>query len=306
VTVKPCNKSIAKTFQKINIERFYLVMHFDAFSPCQWERVKLRIRSYNDLQQFQSFGSLDELNHSVKSFKEFYSDELNYSDLALIDILSQYSVKYMGVCYLKNKTLCDITERSESTIERSKRKLKKLGFITTVKTTRGVKCPGQGANVMVIQPFKLEIDKPMDNPCDNGIIKTLDQTQDKVTDLNKRKEVELDHTFVNDQFVHPYFIKIAKCFVDKQSVINSLWSKVKLAAYKNNMESDSNVMINVATYALKMTIGQLKRKRLNNVMGYFYTVLNAKFEARYYDQYFEDLEKVGFDSEPVEGHWLFF
>jgi hypothetical protein len=262
------------------------------------------IASEETFVNLSSFDSIEVLNQTVRQYKELYKDKLSKSTVSVLNHLHRFSALYKGCSFMCKNNIANALKMSRKTVIRACKALEDLGIIKQYEMKRKSDMR-QTSNAIVIQPLV-----PQEETKTNY---NLSHQEDNYSSLkqktiNKRKQAdspneptELDHTFVNDQYAPSEFISLAKCFYSSFDMINSLWSKVKLAAFKNNMETDSDVMLNVGIIALKTTIGQLKRKKVKDVFAYFYRVLEAKFELCY----FEQLNQLEFEPKLPENHWIF-
>lgn len=255
------------------------------------------------LREYQTFKSVQEMNENELLALENFNLSEAQRDLYLL--LCRHSVKFPGVSFLKVDSMAEVLKTSTRTVRRHLKYLQDMKLIKRIRQLRIVS-GGFGASLTIICPIDLSYRTSVEDAYTTYNLKTFDEDETIKSktiskDLNKRKQNELDHTFVNDKYVSPSFIKIAKNYYNDFSMINSLWSKIKLAAYKSNFENDLETVSNVGISALKMTIAQIKRKKVKDVFAYLYRVAEAKFEACY----FEQLDKLSFNPEPVDGHWLF-
>lgn len=252
------------------------------------------IRNYSDLKDFSTFQSVQEMNESIYAFKQEHSYELNKSDLALLDLLSQYSCKYRGVSWLKNETIINAMNKSESTVERAKRKLKKLGILKVIRTQK--RSGGSGANLYIIQPFKATDsnsegvnDKMNDNPNDiekqreinakedKSINKALSQANYKYIRKQRVPLDELDYTFSPSHIPMP-FIKTIKPFFSRAKDIYFFWGKVRQAYKISNLEKPVEYYINTVIKAFKESVFAAKRHIIKkDFTGYLFGTLRGLF-----------------------------
>jgi len=85
------------------------------------------------------------MNHNVKQFNK----ELSAKHYAILNLLSKYSCKVIGVSHLKIETIAKQLNKSVATVKRYISYLKQNGFISILNTCR-IKKGGKGANVYVI------------------------------------------------------------------------------------------------------------------------------------------------------------
>ncbi|QIH79463.1 HTH domain-containing protein (plasmid) [Macrococcoides canis] len=97
------------------------------------------------LNHLATFETKHDLNETVKA----YNKELNKQHYETLRLLSQYSLKVLGVSHLKIETIAAKLNKSVRTIKRHIAYLKANGYITVVNTVRRV-TGGKGANAYVI------------------------------------------------------------------------------------------------------------------------------------------------------------
>lgn len=101
-------------------------------------------------KSLQSFGSIDELNESIKYAYKNLSQYMTPTSLKILGLLSKYSVKYLGVSFLSKSTIADELNVDIRTVRRSIRQLEELGLITSyrLKRTTGDKRESSSAVVL--------------------------------------------------------------------------------------------------------------------------------------------------------------
>lgn len=104
------------------------------------------------LNEYKTFDNVQELNYHVKlhTNKRYY--DMNETQRQVLQIIAQYSVKYVGACHLRIQTIADALGKSRRTIERSIRILIDLNVVDRLNTTRRV-TGGKGANIYVVKPY---------------------------------------------------------------------------------------------------------------------------------------------------------
>lgn len=103
------------------------------------------------LSQYQSFDSVQELNHHVKQHTNRRYHDMNETQRQVLQLISQYSVKFAGASHLRIQTIADAIGKSRRTVERAIRVLIDLNVIERLNTTRRVS-GGKGANIYRILP----------------------------------------------------------------------------------------------------------------------------------------------------------
>ncbi|WP_371017408.1 helix-turn-helix domain-containing protein [Pseudalkalibacillus sp. JSM 102089] len=241
------------------------------------------INSYADLKQFVSFKSVDDMNNIIDQFKIRHKYDLNKSDLALLTFLSQHSCKYPGVSYLKNSTICAAINKSESTVERSKRKLKQLGILC-IKSTKK-RHGGTGSNIYVLLDDSTCLDKS-----DNVEMTTPYKAHTSIKANNKelrhvgeeKTQSGLDLSYLPKSISADFAKEVFKFFPSPYTVYR-YFGKVMQAHKQSNLECNVSDVMDQAIHAFKSTIFKAKMatahgtKPIRNITAYFYGTLRTAF-----------------------------
>src|SRR5690625_4613161 len=107
----------------------------------------------NYLHKYKTFDSVQELNLHVKQHTNRKYNDMTETHRQVLQIISQYSVKYPGACHIKMDTIAKAIGRTRLTVLRAIKTLVELRVIDRIKTTRRVS-GGKGANMYVILPFE--------------------------------------------------------------------------------------------------------------------------------------------------------
>ncbi|WP_075618817.1 helix-turn-helix domain-containing protein [Paenisporosarcina indica] len=103
------------------------------------------------LSDYQTFGSVQEMDTHVQQHINVNFHELNQTDLAVLSLISRYACKYPGVAHLKVETITKSLSKSDATIRRAIRKLERLHVIEKIQFIRRV-AKGYGANILRVLP----------------------------------------------------------------------------------------------------------------------------------------------------------
>ena len=102
----------------------------------------------------QSFESVEEMNKAVKQHKKLVNSKKHKNIYKLLDVISQYSCKYVGVSWLCQRTLAKMLGVDYRTVQRGFDKLEELGIVTIHECYRDGGDRRQTSNVYVINPIK--------------------------------------------------------------------------------------------------------------------------------------------------------
>ncbi|RFU70319.1 hypothetical protein D0469_06890 [Peribacillus saganii] len=220
---------------------------------------------------------------------------LTKSEIIALKQLSKFACKYPGVSNVKIGTLLSACfekgkEISRSTFERMLRKAKAIGLINVINTMKNGR---KGHNVYVFLPYSPVTDS-LSNQSEvlkDEKIEVLKETVNPSESNNKnnnKRTIALDYEFVSDR-VPQEFVSLTKYIFNDFKVIEKLWSKVSIAAYKHCYENDPTLILDIGLSSLKQLIRALKVKQVRDKYAYFYGTLIKKFQ----DQYFKELFILG-------------
>lgn len=237
------------------------------------------------LTRYQTFQSKNELNDAVNEHLTRHRYDLTNTDRDILQMISRYAVKYPGVAHLKADTIAQAIDKSKRTVQRSIRKLERLGIIERLPFIRKIS-GGYAANVYrVISPVSPR--EQAAEPC---------QSTDKPAKIANepstsfKQNNNLVNTYANTPQPTTHYGKFRQLIaatlgnVDKQ-LIYRLYGVYKgqstpllrLNAYKKD-EVES-----VGLQALKTAIMSTKRKNIRNFCGYYNGVLDRMFDRLYHE-----------------------
>ncbi|WP_411953577.1 helix-turn-helix domain-containing protein [Alkalibacillus sp. S2W] len=101
-------------------------------------------------QQLSTFDTIETLNETVSEHKE----NLTGNARELLDVISRYAAKYLGVCYLRKNQLASMLGVTRRTIIRLCKHLEEADMIEQYELHRPTGDRRQSANAIVIKPVK--------------------------------------------------------------------------------------------------------------------------------------------------------
>lgn len=104
------------------------------------------------LRELESFSSVAEMDNFISEALEVL--ELSELDRKLLRLLAGHSCKFVGVSWLKVDSMADALGVSYKTVQRALKRLKEIGIIKRIRTSRAVS-GGFGASITVICPIVL-------------------------------------------------------------------------------------------------------------------------------------------------------
>lgn len=245
-------------------------------------------------EAYSQFVSLTDFNHSMEIWLLEHKSDFSKGELMGLKRLVRFAAKIPGVCNAKIGTILKAIHEehhenaiSRSTFKRMVLKAKEIGILTVHETER--KNGSQSSNLYVFnrfpvnEPPKAEI---MNQPKEtSNLLKT-----EKEQKNNKRKEelFQLDHTYVSSK-VPQEIVQLVKYFYSDAKTIEEYWNMTEIAAYRNNIEKERELILDVAIESFKQLIRKIKlTNAVKKPIAYFYGILNKQFKYRYYDALYEE------------------
>jgi hypothetical protein len=241
--------------------------------------------AYTNLSTFET---IEELNETVRSYKHDMADELNKTELAVLDLLHRYSAKYKGVSFLCKNRIAELIGKSRRTIIRVCNRLEALGVIRQLPMKRASDMQ-QTSNAIVIQPVKTD-DVVLNVP--HGINSSMStnvtqEVSENVTPIKQnislKQKPYLHNTYPSGPVpATPYamFKQFVNNFVNDPKLTNKLYGIYLAQTYYIRDVYDSGELFNIGLQAIKETFQASKRKRLRNITGYYHGTI-----CRMYDRY---------------------
>lgn len=259
------------------------------------------------IEQFETysqFSSLKDFNTHMEMWMAIHKDDFSKGERVGLKRLVRFAAKIPGVCNAKIGTVLKAIHEehngngiSRSTFKRMIQKAIGLGLLIVHETER--RNGSQSSNLYIFQPFPTNgLPKEEDLNHHN---KTSNLSKTKNIKIKERKETEssdpsedkndkpLDYTYTSDRV--PYsFSQVVRYFFPEAKKIEEFWKMAQIAAYRNNCESQTDLVVNMAVHSFKQMINKIKASTIHKPIAYYYGILNKKFE----ELYFEELYEMGF------------
>ncbi|AST91092.1 helix-turn-helix domain-containing protein [Sutcliffiella cohnii] len=248
--------------------------------------------SYEMIQSYQSFQSIEEMDKCVRGFLYIHKGELSEGTISVLKFIWRHSVKVPGVSFAKNDTIAQFVGVSKRTVIRAINKLEELHILKRVHTAR--KNGKQGVNLLIIQSHQ-PIDELKNTVSSQPV--TLDDTpikqrekhqslcentnrndvkDDKNAHPEKENLVLIDSSFLPDT-IHQNFIQAADPFFSAIEIYK-LWKRVLIAYNKINFNRPLEELMHVVVSSFKQSMFMKKMKKIRSTFeGYFYRVLHENF-----------------------------
>ncbi len=255
------------------------------------------IASIDSYQNLSTFNEIEEMNKTVRMYKDTIKSSVSRSDvqarlITLLELLKRHSCKQIGVSYMSKNTIAEKLELSYKTVQRLMKKLEDLGMIRQIPMKRK-KDMLQTANAIQIIPAKNEVSdkKPNKKSKKCPTIKTTSVFLKQKLN-NKRKSVSFSESNFVAHWVPESFSKLVNYYYQKAEIIQEFWKVVKQNnAVVNHMDGSraftDNQLLRIGEIAFKEFVMKLKAgKRVKNVYGYFNGIVNNLMDKLFFDHDF--------------------
>jgi biotin operon repressor len=89
---------------------------------------------FQELKMHQSFSTIDEMDNSIYSYIEHIRKEVPQSVIDVLLCLGRASLRCVGISFMKQTTIANITGYSRKTINKALKTLEALGVVDSVRT----------------------------------------------------------------------------------------------------------------------------------------------------------------------------
>ncbi|WP_102344811.1 hypothetical protein [Bacillus sp. Marseille-P3661] len=298
--------------------------------------MQIKSGTIEKFEQYSQFSSLREFNRHIEMWLLERKSNFSKSELVGLKRLIRYAAKIPGVCNAKIGTMLKAIHEeyqnngiSRSTFKRMIQKAITIGIFNVYETER--KNGSQSSNLYVFNRFPCsdQLKSSEENsvtipelPTENLINETNDNNElptteklnhhnetinlsktKKEKELNKRYEdrEKLDYTFASDK-VPQAFVQWVKIYFRDPKTIDEFWKMTNIAAFRNNLENETELVLSTAIAAFKQLIRKIKMTKqiVHKPVAYFYGIVHKKLEAIYLEELFEMRYASGNNTEDEE------
>ncbi|MEC2551628.1 helix-turn-helix domain-containing protein [Bacillus tropicus] len=256
-------------------------------------------------ENLATFKTIDELNKTIRAYKEKFVDQLNKTQLAVLNKLHNYSSKFFGVSFRTKKHIAEDLNISRRTVIRLCLHLESLGIIKQIEMKRKSDMR-QTSNAIVIQPIIVEeqvvtqasIKNEEKCHTNKTTTKTLKQN---IKDINKRNSNEnsniseeniKDANFVA-HWVPERFVSLVSSFYSESKTIQELWKVVRQCNTVTNFSTGDKAFtkdqeLTIGLKAIKEFIMKIKSgvNMKKGTFAYFNGIVNNVMDKLYFDHTF--------------------
>lgn len=254
-------------------------------------------------QNLSTFNTIDELNKTVRFYKEQFADQLNKNQLAVLNHLHNYSAKYFGVSFRTKNNIGETLGISRRTVIRICKHLESLGIIKQLEMKRGSDMK-QTTNAIIIQPIVEETQIVTQEVSKNDEFCHTNKTTNpslKQNINNKRNRTcaltpKVANSFSKANFVPHWvpeqFADLVSCFYNESSTISEMWKVVKQCNRVINHMTEERAFtpqqeLTVGLKAVKELVMKVKQEaKIDNLFGYFNGIVNNVMDKLYFDSEF--------------------
>ncbi|WP_209369634.1 helix-turn-helix domain-containing protein [Priestia megaterium] len=212
-------------------------------------------------QNLSSFDSIEQLNETVRAYKEKLQGMLNKTELAVLDLLHRYSAKYKGVSFLTKNHIAELVGRKRRTIIYICNRLEELGVIKQLETKR-TSDMRQTSNAIVIQPIQEEKVADQEENCTQETENIAHQKDN--TSLKQLHNI--NHLNITSKSARKAYIKLVpkrlqhfQAFFGKE--VKTLYARIWLTTKKLGVTIDKAIMQEIAHITFSKLVEYLKEGR---------------------------------------------
>lgn len=237
------------------------------------------IASEQTYRNLSLFKTIDELNEAVRHYREQFCDQLNKTQLSVLDVLKRHSAKYTGVSFLTKASIGKLVDKSRATVIRVCKHLEELGVIKQYDMKRSSDMQ-QTACAIVIQPIieRVQEQTKIDNATQEAAEMQHQKTLHKTTNNNKaiRKESVTNKAIPMPKFIPSEFAELASLYYSDTKTVFELWGKIRLAYIHSKIDQPLEELTSVAVAAFRESIAAFKLRKLrkgsslDSLRGYLY------------------------------------
>ncbi|MGG5252491.1 hypothetical protein ACQYAD_03035 [Neobacillus sp. SM06] len=251
----------------------------------------------DQFESYSQFQTLNEFNCHFEMWLAEKKQEFSKGELIGLKRLARFSAKIPGVANAKIGTILKAIHEeyhnsgiSRSTFKRMVQKSIHFGILTVYETER--KNGSQSSNLYIFNRFPSNEPPKAEKMDHHKETSNLSETNNQKITKRQQEPAELNHSFVSDRIPQP-FVQLAKYFFPEAKTIEDMWHMVKIAAYRNNSETQTDQILDIAIHSFQQLIRKMKfTHAVKKPVAYFYGILNNQFERAYY----EDLYETGFGA----------
>ncbi|MGG1688612.1 helix-turn-helix domain-containing protein [Bacillus ginsengihumi] len=261
------------------------------------------IASEETYKNLSTFETIDQLNETVRTYKEMLSTELNKTCVAVLDLLHRYSAKYTGVSFLRKNQIGELIGKSRRTIIRACKKLEELGIIRQYEMKRNSDMQ-QTSNAIVIQPLEEVFGSNHQNvtqeEIENPIVSSskkmeMSHQENNLYSLKQNiinKRYNGDETEFTSNRVPKKFKDLASNFYDSANTIEELWKVVKCATSK--LDYTFSEITDMACDSFRQLVRQIKKNRIRkNIYACYWGIVNNILDQMFYEERYELEKELG-------------
>lgn len=222
-------------------------------------------------RSLQSFESVEAMNKAVKQHKKLINSKKHKNIYKLLDVISQYSCKYVGVSWLCQRTLSKILGVDYKTVQRGFIKLKELGIVTIYECYRDGGDRRQTSNIYVINPIQ---DTSVHAEVSN---QKTPQTSTKLTNTDVTEKAVPSQENVLKEALNsklPQPLQVLSYFFDTNEVYNIVGT-----IYKAKSAIDKTISIEKYEHEFETTIKQViqsyKMGKIRSFNGVIFSAIKS-------------------------------
>ncbi|MGG0586846.1 hypothetical protein ABE049_21375 [Priestia megaterium] len=223
------------------------------------------IASRDSYENLATFHSIDKLNETVRTYKETYKDQLNKTDIAVLDILHRHSAKYTGVSFLTKNSIAKMVDRTRRTIINICNKLESLGILKQYATKRKSDMQ-QTSNAIAILPIQDSEQEVKNEESNQNFTQETQKISHQKNNIFLKQKHNINHLNMTKASKRTPYIKLVPKHLQHYQAflgdkIKILYGRVWLAMKKLDVHIDKDIMRTIAHIAFDKLVDYIKEGR---------------------------------------------
>jgi DNA-binding Lrp family transcriptional regulator len=277
-----CIYSLANLQKNINMQ-VYLIMDKNGSSPSDYREAIFMskkaitiVASEETYQNLSSFTSIDDLNKTVRHYKERFADQLSKSAISILNHLHNYSAKYLGCSFKSKGNIAESLNISRRTVIRVCQILEELGIIKQYQMKRSSDMQ-QTSNAIVIQPIVTQDSKQIEQKCHTKTT-PIPKTNTNTIRTIRKSEPKIRLSDFIPSWVNKDFSKLAISYFNSD-VVEELWRIATIHGGIHELRPERTLEVSIE--ALKTAVYKYKKGSIKTTFNSYFNGIMKKLCKKY-------------------------
>lgn len=227
------------------------------------------IASEETFRNLSTFTTIEELNKTVRYYKEKFQVELSKSTLLVLDQLHRYSCKFLGVSFRTKNNIAESLNISRKTVQRACKVLEDLGLIKQLEMKRKSDMR-QTSNAIQIMPISdnVQQDKPELSSQEDSSLKQDHKEINTIRTQSVKSSNQLSKQAISllPNYIDSEFARISSYFFQDADTVE-LFRIARIHSKIAELSSDAFKLASLE--GLKALAYKVKQGKVTSVRGYF-------------------------------------